>query len=369
MLTIEYLKDLLIGLHINWNPKITIEEYSKIKTLVDTPFKFREMTPPKFDPQNYPESYTIFASKTINQSFLKKKTHSFPDQAYFIKKINDNRHFYISLGFSEPIFWMYFNSTERLRKNLEEIFLLYGDQDEDFHVQTYALIGSVKNIPDNILKFEENFIKSPYSESLLWGSAHDSYPFERNEIPHIPGHELMKRIHESMRQFENYYTISTRTMYSKSTIKIIFLNGYYMIHIMYRPPNYKHPSIPIINKNTGRSYSLDLPIDVIMALVDYPYIDYLSIIETYKPNYQFAFKILDQLVPNNDVFYIDKLISNITGYFHKEKDQELVNQLLKYHQKLNMIKEQVITNQKLQQEHLRETERKKREESRKSFRD
>ena len=340
MLSLENIKKELYGLQIDWDTPVTFMQLISHKSFREIPSKIKELAPPELNFDDLPNGYTIIGSRKTNQSFLTTESSTEMDNLYLIKPNNTDDHFYISLGFSEPIYWYFLNNPKKIRNQMEELILSYNMVvGEDFMIKTYAFIGTdaIKN--NNLLKIEERFLKSEYAESLLWGSYYAEYPFDRKKMLELPGNIFLKNVQEAMKQYENYYSVSTRTMYSKSTIKITKLHGIYTVMIEYHPLNFRHTSLEHINQTLGRFYTEDLPIDVVMLLHDYTFVDYLNLIEHSKPNYDVAFQILDQLIPNNETNHLSRLISSITMLCFSEQDTERLTKLLKYKNHLSALKD------------------------------
>uniref|UniRef100_A0A6C0E7W8 Uncharacterized protein n=1 Tax=viral metagenome TaxID=1070528 RepID=A0A6C0E7W8_9ZZZZ len=339
MFSLENIKKELGGLQIDWKTPVEFSQLLNYKSYREIPSKIKELGPPEFSFENLTSnSYIIIGSRQINKSFLKPNTPPEMDFFYLIKPKDNDNHIYISIGFSEPVYWYYSNDLNKLRGQVEELILSYNMvEGEDFMIRTYAFIGTEAIKNNNMIKIEERLLKSDYAESLLWGSYYSEYPFDRKKMVELSGSLFLKNLQEAMKQYENYYSVSTRTMYSKSTIKITKLNGIYSVMIKYHPLNFRHTSITYINNTLGRYYTEDLPIDVIMVLHDYAFVDYLNIIEHSKPKYEIAFQILDQILPSHENNHINRLISNVTLLCYTENDPISLNKLIKYKNHLSNL--------------------------------
>jgi len=340
-LSLENIKKELYGLQIDWKTLTTFYQLLSYKSYREIPSKIKELAPPELAFEDLANGFEIIGSRSMNNSYLKKTFSPGGDSLHLIKPIGKDTHFYVSVGLSEPIYWYYLSDLSKIKNQLEELILVYNmEEGDDFMIKTYAFIGSDAIKSNNILRIEERFLKSDYAESLLWGSFHPEYPFNRDRMLELPGHIFLKNVQEAMKQYENYYTVSTRTMFSKSTVQIIKLNGIYSVMVKYHPLNFRHTSIPHINSTLGRFYTEDLPIDIVMILHEYTFVDYLNLVEHSKPSYETAFQILDQLVPAGEINHLNKLISNITLLCFSEKDSDQLTKLLKYKKHLLALKEQ-----------------------------
>lgn len=339
MFSLENIKKELCGLQIDWKTPVKFSQLLNYKSFREIPNKIKELVPPEFSFDDLTQdSYTIIGSRQINKSFLKPNQSHEMDFFYLVKPNNLDTHLYISIGFSEPVYWYFSNDFKKLRIQVEELILAYNMvEGEDFMIKTYAFIGTDAIKTNNMLNIEERLLKSDYAESLLWGSYYSEYPFDRKKMMALPGTLFLKNVQEAMKQYENYYSVSTRTMYSKSTIKITKLNGIYSVMIKYHPLNFRHTSISYINSTLGRYYTEDLPIDVVMVLHDYAFVDYLNLIEHSKPKYEIAFQILDLILPGHETNHINRLISNLTLLCYTENDINELNKLIKYKNHLSNL--------------------------------
>jgi hypothetical protein len=384
--TLDNIKKELADIQINWSPTTTIEKYIKN---IDISVRCTQETKTKIK-----NSAKIIGEKMLAPIIFKAGAQG---AIFFIKMKDNTEGIYLSLGYCIPLFWYYFDTIEKLNEfmrddmkyALNETFvhekhekhdhdekdkdhakLVLEDPEEDHtFTQTYAYLDCNHKM-ENLPKFEEIFIKSEYTESLLWGSAHTKYPLNRKKVAKSCGYEIVHYIQDAMKQYENYYSVSTRTIYSKSTLRIVTLNGSYYLYVRYRSSSTPHPCIQIINSETRQFFNEDLPVDVIIAMQNYGFIGFLDVLgvfmsKTTKLNnpqlpktLENAFRILDHLIPQNELEFRDDLLYHIkticldlmlkSKKSVNERDDENLNKLLKYYEHLTYIKDQYIINDNMQ---------------------
>ena len=144
----------------------------------------------------------------------------------------------------------------------------------------------------------------------IWGSNWHDYPFERTYNSYNT-FENINKTKEALKQInDDYYSIGFRTMYSKSIVNIIDYNGIYIVDINYNS-GFENEIINKINNKLSTDYPLNLPLDVIMFLNEFPFINHINILN------------LDKITETN-IF-----ISTLICADNKSKLSEIKNQLLK----------------------------------------
>jgi len=121
--------------------------------------------------------------------------------------------------------------------------------------------------------FNEHF------EHLTWGSAWSDFPFREQTIKNqVSVFDLAKLAYYSLRQSDpTVVKISCKTKISKSIIAFESRYGALLIDIKYNgaPVNNK---INIINEKLERNYPLDVPLDILVPLLNFPYENHRSIL-------------------------------------------------------------------------------------------
>ena len=132
---------------------------------------------------------------------------------------------------------------------------------------------------DQITEIEKNLILNRYSEVLTWGSFWDDYPFRDkfNNLDKLTNNERLTLSTVAMKQKDGQYTISIRSLFSKSILKLSWHNRLYTIDVLYEP--IINDQIKNINKNFNKYFPLDIPIDVILMLKEYNFYDFRHYLE------------------------------------------------------------------------------------------
>lgn len=253
--------------------------------------------------------------------YLKFEKEGCEDLMYILK--DDKGKKYISIGRCHPIFWYKYDT-----KRFSDIYNIYNQESysTDFNGnQQSAFIGNEEMLGLTIHELENHLIFHKYSEKLIWGSKWDDYPFRdcfmNNSVSYI---DSIIYTGQSMRQIsDDYYTVSVRTNYSKSIITINNFPDAYIINIKYNPIiNHR---IDNINKLITRNYKSDLPMDIIILLLNFPFMTSNTINHT-KPFTEFNFYLLSLLIPEQSE--LKQLLEA-----KKDIDKDLKNKMLAYFEK------------------------------------
>lgn len=219
-----------------------------------------------------------------------------------------NNIIYISIEVSEPIFWYEFVNKEIFLEKFDELYNIYNNEyDSDFTRASRAYIGM--NL--NVTELEKYFIISDNTDGLLWGSQWQDYPF-RNLITsnNTQFRENILYTLLASKQIDNTYHINIRTKYSKSIITIEIYDNIFIVNIQYN--SILTSQIDYINNMTNdKEYENDMPIDIIMLLINFPY-------KTLN-------NLFDMDLFNNDSLLIISLLAN-----NKKMYQETLNKIEKY---------------------------------------
>lgn len=212
---------------------------------------------------------------------------------------DDVNTLYISLGQCHPVFWYVFTSLKELLDSFDNIYEIYCHHNISQYTNNIkGFIGNEAMLELNINDLENHLLLNSYTDKLLWGSLWKHHPYrneyETGNVSHI---DSIIYTGQAMRQNEYEYTISVLTEYSKSEIKIIHFDEAYIIEIRYNPVNTSKNKI--INELFKRNYPEDLPIDVIIAIINFPFVTYDTILAL-RPFSLFHFYIILTLVENNE---------------------------------------------------------------------
>ena len=235
-------------------------------------------------------------------------------------KITKDWCLYVSIEASPPSLWYEFDDEETLNIRIKELVKLYNIKDiGDNYKRSYAFLGTTKIVGQDICDFEKKFVYDKYTEHILWGSGWDKYPFNRDDVAKATGKELIRKMTQALEQSKSLYTISTRASYSKSIITIIDFNRFFVCHVRYKPLSFPNKAIyNLNNKLKRRRYPLDMPIDVVIGLQYYWYLDHLAML-SFSDNYQFSFIILDHILPLHETKFITEVLDRLQSFRELEE--------------------------------------------------
>lgn len=211
---------------------------------------------------------------------------------------DDFNSLYISIGQCHPLFWYVFTNLDELIDLFDHIYEIYNQEQTTYNKSIKGFIGNEAMLELNIHDIENHFILNSYTDKLIWGSLWKHHPY-RNEYENGNVSQIDSIIYtgQAMRQNNDEYTISVLTEYSKSEIKVIHYEEAYIMEVKYN--SLFSSKNKIINELFKRNYPDDLPIDVIMAIINFPFVTYENFINM-KPFSMFHFYILLILVENDN---------------------------------------------------------------------
>lgn len=188
--------------------------------------------------------------------------------------LSDNKlNLYISFGFSNPTLWHPIdmnNNIDDMIESLKQIINTYDVSNNTSYQKTNdVLIGNMFNLNINLNSIQNDLLRSNLVEYFMWGSKHDQYPYNRKEVINATNKEKIQIITYSLQQNNDELSITCRTIWSKSIIKIIQTNQYIQLQIKYNPIN--NPLIEHINSEYEKQYPNDMPTDLAISLIDYPF--------------------------------------------------------------------------------------------------
>lgn len=238
------------------------------------------------------------------------------DDNIFIIKSNNNE--YISIGKSVPAYWI------KIDDNKEDIINEYlktqNEEYESFESIIRAFIGTNYILNLKMTNIESQLIIDKYTDNYIWGSKWDYYPFEKKKYLQS---ELFNVTKMAMEQIENYYSFSIETLYSRSIVTIIDYDGIYIVEIQYNPVSINEENIKNINNKLGTNYPIDLPIDVLIVLNKFPFIDHKGILETEKITNENL--LICNLICAGDDNIIDEIRETL-GFISLDHDVESVRE-------------------------------------------
>ncbi|QKF93698.1 hypothetical protein QKU48_gp0240 [Fadolivirus algeromassiliense] len=324
--------------NIIWNNDLEIDKRFKISDYLsyvkstDIYKSFNDKLNIDFD------TYTNFRIMGVCNLYNQLKL-TITDISEYIYIITDQiyKTLYISIGRCHPIFWYKCTNKKSYIDTFDNIFESYNVNDYtlDHKMNIKGFIGNEDILSLNIHDLENHLILNKYSDKLIWGSFWLDHPFREEYLTKSVSYtDSIIYTGQSMRQEENKYTVSVRTLYSKSLITIHCYNDAYVVELRYNPINTHH--IVTINEIFGRSYNIDMPIDVVITLINFPFVTYNDILNMIPFNqfHMYIITLLTDMNKSNDttIQKLDEIINNL------DKDDELVIEVKHYINQLENYK-------------------------------
>jgi len=302
MFDIDKIQKLLESLSYEWEYVTEMDYFIESVSGLDTLTYVSELCQIKY------QDFQIIGQVSINKVMVSigNNDNHHEEYLFFLKKKDQPDHkfdqLYISLYYSNPLYWYVIKSMKGLKKVVEELIDLYnmkaiGDHPH-LNKEVYAYMGTNSKLLLNPRAILSRLIISPFSEGFVWGPRHKDFPFDRELFSQLPLDVQYSELSLVMNQDNGDdelddeesksnklpFTFSTKTMFSKSIIKFIDYHGIYVGRFKYRPCRVPNYGIELLNKELKRSYPLDLPIDLVISIEYYPFLDYLNILDKMDPN-------------------------------------------------------------------------------------
>lgn len=244
---------------------------------------------------------------------------------------------YVTIGKCHPVFWYRFTSKKAFIDNFDAIYETYNSEVniKNNNSLTVGFIGNETILSLNIHDLENHLLLNKYSDKLIWGSQWADHPF-RNEYTKktLTYTESIIYTGQAMMQENNKYTVSVKSKYSKSIITIHDYADAFIITIQYNPIH--TPQNKSVNEIFERTYDIDLPIDVIMILITFPFVNHNDILNI-NPFTNFNLYILSLLVENNSEL-TDESLFKLNDICKTDIDHELKDEIIKYIEQTNDYK-------------------------------
>lgn len=271
------------------------------------------------------DDYRIIGYIELNNNIYHHNNHK---AIYLISDLQST--IYVSLGFSNPTLWYPItldennNLTSIHMELLSDIIEIYDIPDDiDYDVTKYILIGDMYQINQNIKSIQNHFLKSNIIEVLMWGSKHESYPYNRLDIMYSNNKDKINYITKAMEQNDNQFSVSCRTLWSKSSIKIVQKLNYITLEIKYNTIK-NNTTVDLINQYYSNDLPLNIPTDLAIALINLPYNDVKQLIND-NDNIPELVTLLKVLIPKSE---IHQLMFDLDNYCdNEEKVKSLRNEL------------------------------------------
>lgn len=264
------------------------------------------------------KSYLLIGKCEIN-THLKYESLGY---MYFITD-PDYKDIYISIDKSYPLFWYKYTTKKDFYNSLDNIYKAYNPTEYklDFESDHRGFIGTEKMLGLSIDEIENHFILNIFTELLPWGSVWKDHPFrDIYQDGEVSSRQNIIMQTQAMKQLnDTIYHVNIRTQYSKSIITVEDYDGAFIINIQYDPV--PGNQIHKINEEIGREYKSDLPVDVCMAIIGFPFVTHLGLLKLSPlTNYNF---MMASLVANKKEMY-DELVPVVESIKEEHEDNSIV---------------------------------------------
>lgn len=265
-------------------------------------------------------NYKILGICSLVNNNLKMITMD-PTEFMFLLTDQHYKLLFISIGKCHPLFWYKFTNKKTFINNFDVIYEAYNpiQYTINFSNKISGFIGNEEILSLNIHDIENHFILNKYTDKLIWGSKWDDYPF-RSEYTKKNVSHIDNIIHtgQAMRQNGDCeYSVSVRTNYSKSIITIYYYDDAFIVELKYNEIETKQ--IESINNTFGRKYKTNIPIDVIMTLINFPFVTHMDILNM-KPLSIFHFYVITLLV--NEIKLFDDILPQLNNMVNDKSDYD-----------------------------------------------
>lgn len=302
MFDINKIQECLKGFSCEWDYITSMESFIDCVSGLDTLTYVSELCQIKY------QDFHIIGQVSINKVIVSIGNNDNHQEEYlfFLKKKDqsDNNfdNLYISVYYSNPLYWYSIKTMKNLSEIMEELIDLYSmkmiEDHSHLNKEVYAYMGTSSKLLLNPRAILSRLIISPFSEGFVWGPKYKDFPLNRELFSQLPLDVQYSELSRIMNQDNNGddeiddeesrsnklpFTFSTKTMFSKSIIKFIDYHGIYVGRFTYRPCSVPNYGIELLNKELKRSYPLDLPIDLVISIEYYPFLDYLNILDKMDP--------------------------------------------------------------------------------------
>lgn len=308
-------------------------------------------------------SYIVVGICEIN-SFIKLNIDDDVKQYMYLITDKDYKKLFLSLDITYPIFWYSFDTKKSLIDSFDSVYEAYNQKKYtiDHTSVCRGFIGTEKMLDVDIDSIENHFIMNKYTEPLLWGSKWKDHPFRHVYLSVSNNTNLNSRKNiiytsQAMRQIDSStHHISVRSQLSKSVITVEDNEGAYIVNIQYNPlhlTGLKNNPISNINKLTGSEYPDDIPMDILISIINFPFVTHTGILDL-SPLTSYNFLIAYMIANTSQL--CSELIQKIHKVINKLKDdnssdKELLEFAIQFVKNLqaNTTVDDIFTNENVMQ--------------------
>ena len=268
MFTKNKLNELFNTINVDWTDYVTMYEY--LKWIYSDGHLYTEFYPNNERLLAMLEKFIDFrivgiieTNKKLYNDLLVDRE---PTKIYIILN-NTDEELFLAPGVIIPQLWYKVNDIN----SIEQIINIFDPKkySNEYECTIRYFLGR-SNEYDDVDKIHDYFILNNFTEVLLYGSAWELFPEKiREHIKniHIGPREYNKMCLYASKQKSEEFSISTHTLYSKSKIKFEDNNGIHIIQISYNPV--VNETINIINKIKNTTYPNNIPIDLLLVLIQF----------------------------------------------------------------------------------------------------
>jgi hypothetical protein len=250
------------------------------------------------------------------------------------KKV-DNESIFLSIDKTIPLFWYAFTSINDLIESIDSIYNKFNNREyqNDFDKKIRAFMGTEIMLDLCIDDIENHIIYNKYSEGLIWGSNWLDHPFRdiyKNQFDEIDRYQNVMMTAQAMKQLDqNTHHVNVRTKFSKSIITIENHDGAFIVNIEYNPMTHINSKNMInnVNEQICRQYPNDVPIDVILTILNFPFVTHTGLLEL-RPLSEYNFMI-SALITNTPTMY-NELLKKMEDIIENDTDENVVELTTSY---------------------------------------
>lgn len=316
--TLKTIEQILTTYDVIWYHKLSKNELNKYYTIDDFKKYFLENDHLLFDDINEFNSYKIIGVYQLNK-ILQTKTAGYTNSKFYLFIILSNLdgQCYLSISKTSPCLWYSVTTKSELKTLFESLDNYYNCNSYDikYNKRNKVFVGTRESLNCDFIELENSIIANNFSEILTWGSAWNDYPFRDILLNDLSKYDRNSLSVQAMRQVDNNNQINVKTLLSKSHLTFYDVNGIYLLDYYYNPIFNKQ--IDVFNKKINKNIPNDVPIDLLMVLINYYHDDIYDLLSVSEPP-SINYYISAMLIESNDD--IDKLKS-----FFKNNKSEVIN--------------------------------------------
>lgn len=226
------------------------------------------------------KNYKLIGIVEINDKLRIVAEREYRDFLYLIAD-PDYKEIFIAVEKCNPAFWYHYTSRKAFFDNFDSVVDTYNKTSYDLNhpCRIRGFIGTETMLSLTCDDIENILILGSHTEILSWGSYWKDHPFRdiymdrpvtKEEGLQI-GRQAMKQVNDEV------HTTSIRTAFSKSIMTIEDHNGAFIMDVQYYPCDTSQ--ISNINSSLDREYPHNLPVDVIISCINFPFVTHCGLLK------------------------------------------------------------------------------------------